>query len=916
MYRLLPFLVLSCGTGESSPPDPATTGGTSGDLPCSSQIVPALDWWGLADVVDWTGRIEFGQTHIVKAAEGRQAPKIAAERETLLLFRPTNAIDAETDVRVAAFDGETLLGVLALQSPDAFPAALEQGLTPTELQPYSDEHWSAFLPWSWMREGVELRIAHLQGTTQHQKTTTLSKLKPPQITTLTRSKTMIFGQGDEDLNTLPISTLAQDHFSTLPGAELRVVDVTPWRLESVVVNTDEGPRLVHSEGERQDLTNSPDRWDLLKYQISLRHNLANTGRGLGQVGESYGDSSPYSYGTSLGLGWVVNDDGSWTDINDAPYAAGWTGWSAIWLSECGNTIAHELGHSYSLAHFTDGTAEAWGIAEEYPNDGVNLATHPWGYDTTRRAPRTWYKVSSAGPVEEGGAWVGKGDPMNGGDSPNALHCYPQYTAYTAQWIQDWATGAPNLMNVDGTPGAYVWDDDARAYAEVDPPDSDGPLVAVDVDVLTLVGTLGNTDEACQTYPARRSSLGNVFALPEPNNPDLPSLFDGAQWFVEVTYADGSMERGLIAQGAIDSTDTSMSLYSFNLQADRMPESVHLYRSPTGHPGVDVAGAELIHERIIESSSDPVTKPVRVGRGYVANGPLTLDQLCTPGVDCEGRQEHSTWRGATSQRHFSHADVGETQTCMASGDHSVLSLPAVEASGSPVTLVAHAQRVLRSGARELAVPLNDITPWLGAPDLEQSLRIWLPYAENAALAPGHYTLAEAVEIEGLLDGSPDSSTPIQVDLQVYELTDVDFTDLSDGYWTDPVYQAGSSVYFTVSDPSMGPTWGDWWNASELSNTLWAVVVSDETGEVTTLTLDANKVACGDWWGFNTGQSADWDCDNQSVIVVNESANNTLVSGQTYRSPGSSPLVIQARRWHAPNAGEILAEFPIRVTYTAP
>ena len=251
MRQILPLLLLSCGGGAPSTSDPASTSGPTGALPCSSQIVPALGWWDRADVVEWTGRVEFGQTHIVKASENRQAPKIAAERETLLLFKPTDAIDSGTDVRVAAYDGETLLGVLAMQPPDAFPAALEQGLTPTELEPYSDVHWSAFLPWSWVREGVELRIAHLQGTTQHQKTTTLSKLKPPHVTTLTRSKTMLFGEGDEDLETLSIATLAQDHFSTLPGAELRVVDVTPWRLDAVVVNTDDGPRLVHSEGERQ-----------------------------------------------------------------------------------------------------------------------------------------------------------------------------------------------------------------------------------------------------------------------------------------------------------------------------------------------------------------------------------------------------------------------------------------------------------------------------------------------------------------------------------------------------------------------------------------------------------------------------------------------------------------------------------------
>ena len=153
--------------------------------------------------------------------------------------------------------------------------------------------------------------------------------------------------------------------------------------------------------------------------------LANTGRGLHQVEPWEGDSSPYSFGTSVGSGWVVSSDGSYSDINDAPHAAGWTGWTAMWLGECGNTFIHELGHSATLEHFNFGTAEAWGIAEEYPEDGINQANHPWGFDTTRNQFRTWYRVDSSGPVDNNGMWQGKQDPMNGGESSNTLHCFPQ-----------------------------------------------------------------------------------------------------------------------------------------------------------------------------------------------------------------------------------------------------------------------------------------------------------------------------------------------------------------------------------------------------------------------------------------------------------------------------------------------------------
>jgi hypothetical protein len=59
--------------------------------------------------------------------------------------------------------------------------------------------------------------------------------------------------------------------------------------------------------------------------------------------------------------------------------------------ECGNTLSHEIGHSMTLGHFTEGSAENWGISDEYPKDGTHLESHPWGYDTTSRQFRTWYE---------------------------------------------------------------------------------------------------------------------------------------------------------------------------------------------------------------------------------------------------------------------------------------------------------------------------------------------------------------------------------------------------------------------------------------------------------------------------------------------------------------------------------------------
>ena len=95
-----------------------------------------------------------------------------------------------------------------------------------------------------------------------------------------------------------------------------------------------------------------------------------------------------------------------------------------------------------------------------------------------------------------------------------------------------------------------------------------------------------------------------------------------------------------------------------------------------------------------------------------------------------------------------------------------------------------------------------------------------------------------------------------------------------------------------------------------------VIDEEGGSATTLSVDSWKKACGDLWELNTGQAADWGCSHSVLLQVSELGNEHLESGHVYRSPGSSPLVVRAVRWHQPGAGTILATFAFEVVYTAP
>ena len=125
---------------------------------------------------------------------------------------------------------------------------------------------------------------------------------------------------------------------------------------------------------------------------------------------------------------------------------------------------HEIGHSFTLEHFVEGTAPNWGLADQYPDDGVNLDTHPWGYDTIHNQFRSWYRDDDNGLVyQDDGSIQGKRDSMNGGESSNLLHCFPQYTGYHAWKIQNWMESTPTLAQHGPSGDVVQWNLASKSY---------------------------------------------------------------------------------------------------------------------------------------------------------------------------------------------------------------------------------------------------------------------------------------------------------------------------------------------------------------------------------------------------------------------------------------------------------------------
>jgi hypothetical protein len=322
------------------------------------------------------------------------------------------------DVLVEAFTASgSFLGEINARPTKQQRGIMDQVATDKVLEPYSktNDMWSATLPWNWIKEGTELVIS----VVTEDETVISYNLKLVNTVlwsehTLIRQKFVIFGNEEQfkRLNTFTYDAvrLATGMFGIMPVATLNWVDATVIHWPYLIISTSAGPKIVYNEQERRsemvkagDDPSTEPGWEFTKYMVAFRTSFANTGRGfvitiLDAPGEH---GSPYSTQTAIAMGWALVNDNFNCSLCEYKSLGYWDGWSAAaslgWCGmkagdECGNTLSHEIGHSMTLNHFTEGTALDWGIADEYPEDGTHLASHPWGYDTPSRQFRTWYNA--------------------------------------------------------------------------------------------------------------------------------------------------------------------------------------------------------------------------------------------------------------------------------------------------------------------------------------------------------------------------------------------------------------------------------------------------------------------------------------------------------------------------------------------
>jgi len=766
----------ACGGGGGSGSDGGSPGpGPNPPAPAPTPaavpvpVPPALTPAGYTPTAaQLQGTLEYGQTALVVNGETRTAPRPVPGRSTLLMFTPSTAIADTQHVFVEATLQGVSLGRLYMKRPGTLMGYAEDRLTTDALPRYSDQAWNIQMPSGWIKPGVQIVAGYDVVNTAESRVynyrtpaETLSLAAPSEFT-IARSKVLVWEDANTTADTMSAERLADEVYARTPVSKLRIVDYAPARWSYYITNENTSARVTNPQ--------NTGRLGEVIAATGMLVNRANTGLGLPpmiiaastvlQDVTNTGDASPLAQGASLIEGRYQAANGSLQnaipDLGAASYY-GKAGAGAIdWGSECSQLASTVLAMAMGMPQYV---TEADFPVNEYPGTVRQWsAAHPQAFDAVRGVFRTWYEAtdnfSYAAPL------TGRMDPLEGGERADSQSCFSPYTDYTTSRMQAWLDNSPTLRTVDGVPGFYRWNNTQQQYVTVPADWRDGldvifpnyqlPVAAMDVPVVTVVGTLGqaNIEQTSQLYPPMFAASGNTFTLPQLEAMRADRAYQTARYAARVTYADGR-QQAIPIPAPIGAT--SLTGFSFNLPAADNPTEVALFRLAENFNNFtdqSLNSQTLLSTQVIAVPGTLPEVHTRGGNALAEARTVTTTKLCTTQV-CDKESANVTWHpDAGSQLYFVASDASYGPTAPnadASAEAVRLTVPMNGPNGVHLVQFRATRTVTleASGAR-----MNSANYWSGAEALKdglQRLDIWVHADDNKALPAGTYTMNDALRL---------------------------------------------------------------------------------------------------------------------------------------------------------------------------
>lgn len=557
--------------------------------------------------------VEFAQTHVIgaggKSIQSRnditnkvvKRLTLVADRAALLMVQPSaNVTGLQVRARLAS---GTVLGPIALNAPAALPA------TDGGRAAYSTVKHSVLLPKEWVQIGAKLEVDRSDFAAPYAVAMTVTPGATLAVVTMpvylfgARPANSIIADFAMSARSTGAYPLDQEYQQKLPVAAMRQSVAGAITMDKLVVPARNDAAFCYPampaatwadfQGMGGDLNGI-----VLNVLNAIHSPTANRDENLPSIYYGYMQSVENGVQVASNSGGGLGYVGGGVSVSGGDYRPQ-NIYSAI--------FNHEAGHGYSLPH-----ADSAFDAGDFPYPMGTKSGSGWGYDANKNQLLSTLQMTGGdcGADRTVSGVCYQRTPMAGGDNDRdaAIYRWTTFSDYEAAMVQAWLLG--RVIRDDAYSGGYKqWNAATNAFAAI--PGELKARIGTDVlktgqQVQTVWGTVSHfnaspTANLLFVTPAWSGNLPRQFDPTVQADLDLINttqpggwggwycLNNGCDYTLVATYADGTVQRVLLAMGYHRWGSPAYSDDGINANARNVLSGDNLGRFavnlPTGHGGL-------------------------------------------------------------------------------------------------------------------------------------------------------------------------------------------------------------------------------------------------------------------------------------------------------------------------------------------